>query len=185
VPPTSITTVIGVTKAYCTRVGGGPFPTELHDDLGETIRKKGNEFGAVTGRPRRTGWIDLPLLRYSNMINGTSWLVVTKLDVLDELAEIPVCVGYKIDGRKTEEIPAQAGTFEKIEPVYTTMPGWNTSTFGVANYDELPQKAKQYLAFLEKETGAKIGIVSTGPDRDQTAFVPEFAQMLDDISGKR
>jgi adenylosuccinate synthase len=185
VPPTSISTVIGVTKAYCTRVGGGPFPTELHDDLGEAIRKKGNEFGAVTGRPRRTGWIDLPLLRYSNMINGTSWLVVTKLDVLDELAEIPVCVGYKIDGRETEEIPAQAASFDKIEPIYTTMPGWNTSTFGIDSYDKLPQKAKQYLAFLEKETSAKIGIVSTGPDRDQTAFDPQFAQMLDDIGGKR
>ena len=131
VPPTSITTVIGVTKAYCTRVGGGPFPTELHDEMGEAIRKKGNEFGAVTGRPRRTGWIDLPLLRYSNMINGTSWLVVTKLDVLDDLAEIPVCVGYKIDGKATEEIPAQAASFDKIEPIYTKMPGWNTSTFGI------------------------------------------------------
>jgi len=185
VPPTSITTVIGVTKAYCTRVGGGPFPTELHDELGESIRKKGNEFGAVTGRPRRTGWIDLPLLRYSNMINGTSWLVVTKLDVLDELAEIPVCVGYKINGRATEEIPAQAASFEKIEPVYTKMPGWNTSTFGIDSYDKLPEKAKQYLAFLEKETGAKIGIVSTGPDREQTATSGEFAQMLDDVCGMR
>ena len=185
VPPTSISTVFGVTKAYCTRVGSGPFPTELHDDLGEAIRKKGNEFGAVTGRPRRTGWIDLPLLRYSNMINGTSWLVVTKLDVLDELAEIPVCVGYKIDGRATEEIPAQAASFDKIEPIYTNMPGWNTSTFGIDRYDRLPQKAKEYLAFLERETDAKIGIVSTGPDREQTAFNPEFAQILDDISGKK
>ncbi len=185
VPPTSITSVIGVTKAYCTRVGGGPFPTELHDELGEAIRKKGNEFGAVTGRPRRTGWIDLPLLRYSNMINGTSWLVVTKLDVLDELVEIPVCVGYKIDGRVTEEIPAQAASFDRIEPIYKNMPGWNTSTFGIDSFDSLPQKAKDYLAFLEKETDARIGIVSTGPDRDQTAFSPEFAQMLDDISGKR
>ncbi len=119
------------------------------------------------------------------MINGTSWLVVTKLDVLDELAEIPVCVGYKIDGRVTEEIPAQAASFEKIEPIYKNMPGWNTSTFGINSYDQLPQKAKVYLSFLEKETGAKIGIVSTGPDRDQTAFSDEFTQMLDDISGKR
>ncbi len=116
--------VIGVTKAYCTRVGEGPFPTELNDEVGEALRKKGNEFGAVTGRPRRTGWLDLPLLRYSNMINGTSWLVVTKLDVLDDQAEIPVCVGYKIDGKETEEIPAQVSGFEKIEPVYTKLPGW-------------------------------------------------------------
>jgi adenylosuccinate synthase len=185
VPPTSITTVIGVTKAYCTRVGGGPFPTELHDEMGEAIRKKGNEFGAVTGRPRRTGWIDLPLLRYSNMINGTGWLVVTKLDVLDDLEEIPVCVGYKIDGKATEEIPAQAASFDKIEPIYTRMPGWHTSTFGIDSYERLPEKAKKYLAFLERETGAKVGIVSTGPDREQTAFTPEFAQMLDDISGKK
>jgi len=185
VPPTSITTVIGVTKAYCTRVGGGPFPTELHDELGEAIRKKGNEFGAVTGRPRRTGWLDLPLLRYSNMINGTSWLVVTKLDVLDDLKEIPVCVGYKIDGRVTEEIPAQAASFDKIEPIYTNMPGWHTSTFGIASYDQLPQKAKEYLGFVEKETGAKVGIVSTGPDREQTAFTDGFTGMLDDVSGKR
>ena len=119
VPPTAIDTVIGVTKAYCTRVGEGPFPTESKDAIGEALRKKGNEFGAVTGRPRRTGWLDLPLLRYSNMINGTSWLVVTKLDVLDEQAEIPVCVSYKIDGKETQQIPAQISGFEKIEPVYT------------------------------------------------------------------
>ena len=185
VPPTSISTVIGVTKAYCTRVGGGPFPTELHDELGEAIRKKGNEFGAVTGRPRRTGWIDLPLLRYSNMINGTSWLVVTKLDVLDELTEIPVCVSYKINGRETAEIPAQAASFDKIEPIYTRMPGWHTSTFGIDSYDRLPEKAKQYLAFLERETAARIGIVSTGPDREQTAFTAGFEQMLDEITGTK
>jgi adenylosuccinate synthase len=124
VPPTSINTVIGVTKAYCTRVGEGPFPTESKDAIGEALRKKGNEFGAVTGRPRRTGWLDLPLLRYSNMINGTGWLVVTKLDVLDDQAEIPVCVSYKIDGKETQQIPAQISGFEKIEPVYRKLPGW-------------------------------------------------------------
>ena len=183
VPPTAISLVVGVTKAYCTRVGGGPFPTELKDEAGEALRKKGNEFGAVTGRPRRTGWLDLPLLRYSNMINGTSWLVVTKLDVLDEQAEIPVCVGYKLDGRETEEIPAQASGFERIEPVYTKLPGWQTATFGIDSYERLPEKAKRYLEFVEKETGAKVGIVSTGPDREQTAFVPEFGKMLDAVSG--
>ena len=183
VPPTAISRVIGVTKAYCTRVGGGPFPTELNEEVGEALRKKGNEFGAVTGRPRRTGWLDLPLLRYSNMINGTSWLVVTKLDVLDEQTEIPVCVGYKIDGKQTEEIPAQASGFEKLEPIYTKLPGWHSSTFGIDSYDRLPEKAKRYLEFVEKESGAKIGIVSTGPDREQTAFVPEFRKMLDAMSG--
>ena len=179
VPPTSISVVIGVTKAYCTRVGEGPFPTESKDATGEALRKKGNEFGAVTGRPRRTGWLDLPLLRYSNMINGTSWLVVTKLDVLDEQAEIPVCVGYKIDGKETQQIPAQSSGFEKIEPVYAKLPGWQTSTFGIDSYDQLPEKAKRYLEFVEKESGAKVGIISTGPDREQTMFVPEFMAMLD------
>ena len=183
VPPTSISTVVGVTKAYCTRVGGGPFPTELNDDTGDALRKKGNEFGAVTGRPRRTGWLDLPLLRYSNMINGTSWLVVTKLDVLDELLEIPVCVSYKVDGRETQEIPAQASGYEQIEPVYAKLPGWQTTTFGINTYDRLPEKAQRYLDFVEKESGARVGIVSTGPDREQTMFLPEFTGMLNAVSG--
>jgi adenylosuccinate synthase len=182
VPPTSIDVVVGVTKAYCTRVGEGPFPTESKDATGDALRKKGNEFGAVTGRPRRTGWLDLPLLRYSNMINGTSWLVVTKLDVLDDQAEIPVCVSYKIDGKETQQIPAQISGFEKIEPVYTRLPGWQTSTFGINDYHQLPEQAKRYLQFVEKETGAQIGIVSTGPDREQTMFAPEFLAMLDGMS---
>jgi adenylosuccinate synthase len=181
VPPTSIHTVIGVTKAYCTRVGEGPFPTESKDEVGEALRKKGNEFGAVTGRPRRTGWLDLPLLRYSNMINGTSWLVVTKLDVLDDQPEIPVCVSYKIDGKDTQQIPAQISGYGRIEPVYAKLPGWQSSTFGINSYDRLPEKAKRYLEFVEKESGAKVGIVSTGPDRDQTAVVAEFAQVLDSL----
>jgi len=173
--------VIGVTKAYCTRVGEGPFPTESKDEIGEALRKKGNEFGAVTGRPRRTGWLDMPLLRYSNMINGTSWLVVTKLDVLDDSAEIPVCVSYKIDGKETQQIPAQISGFDRLEPVYNRQPGWQTNTYGVNQYDQLPEKAKKYLQFLEKESGAKIAIISTGPDREQTIFMPEFLQMLDTI----
>jgi adenylosuccinate synthase len=181
VPPTSINTVIGVTKAYCTRVGEGPFPTESKDAVGESLRKKGNEFGAVTGRPRRTGWLDLPLLRYSNMINGTSWLVVTKLDVLDDQPEIPVCVSYKIDGKEIQEIPPQISGYEKIEPVYIRLPGWQSSTFGVDSYDRLPEMAKRYLEFVEKESGAKVGIVSTGPDREQTMFVAEFAQVLETL----
>jgi adenylosuccinate synthase len=182
VPPTSIDTVIGVTKAYCTRVGEGPFPTESKDAIGEALRQKGKEFGAVTGRPRRTGWLDLPLLRYSNMINGTSWLVVTKLDVLDEQAGIPVCVSYKLDGRETQQIPAQISGYEKIQPVYTKLPGWQSSTFGISCYDQLPAKAKQYLEFVEKESGAKIAIISTGPDREQTIFLPEFLEILDGMS---
>jgi adenylosuccinate synthase len=184
VAPTAISTVIGISKAYCTRVGEGPFPTELHDATGEQIRKKGNEFGAVTGRPRRCGWVDLPLLRYSGMINGTEWLVVTKLDVLDELAEIPVCVGYKIDGKATEEMPAQGCGYDKIECIYEKMPGWQTSTEGITRMDKLPLTARNYLSFLEKGTGAKIGMVSTGPDRDQTILLDEFAAALKSLTGK-
>jgi len=185
VAPTAIDTVIGISKAYCTRVGEGPFPSELHDAIGEQIRKKGNEFGAVTGRPRRCGWVDLPLLRYSAMINGIEWLVVTKLDVLDELAEIPVCVGYKIDGKATDEIPAQGCGFENIECVYEKLPGWRTSTEGITRMDKLPQAARNYLAFLEKQTGAKIGMVSTGPDREQTMLLDEFSLALTSLTGKK
>ena len=178
VAPTAIDRVIGVTKAYCTRVGEGPFPTEALDRKGEQLRARGHEFGAVTGRPRRCGWLDLPLLRYSVMINGISWLVVTKLDVLDELAEIPICVGYKIDGKKTAEIPAQDSGYAKIKPIYEKMPGWKASTQDVGTVEKLPKAARAYLAFVEKETGARVGMVSTGPDREQTIVVEEFADEL-------
>jgi len=178
VAPNAINSVIGITKAYCTRVGEGPFPSEEKGAAGENLRKRGNEYGAVTGRPRRTGWLDLPLLRYSGMINGTSWLVVTKLDVLDDLEEIPVCVGYKIDGKATAEAPAQASGFEKIECIYRKLPGWRTSTEGIAEYEKLPRQAREYLAFLGKEAGAKIGMISTGPDRDHTILVDGFVSEL-------
>ncbi len=185
VAPTSIGAVIGVTKAYCTRVGGGPFPTELLDATGDLIRARGNEYGAVTGRPRRCGWLDLPLLRYSNMINGTSWLVVTKLDVLDELDEIPVCVGYKINGIATDEIPAHASGYDKIECVYRSLPGWKTATHGVTHFDKLPKATKDYLAFVEKESGAQIGVVSNGPDRNQTIFLDEFSVALKSLTQRK
>jgi len=178
VGPTQIGTVIGVTKAYVTRVGEGPFPTEDHTAAGDSLRDRGQEYGATTGRPRRCGWLDLPLLRYSNMVNGTEWLVVTKLDVLDSLEEIPVCTAYKINGKVTDVIPAEARGFETIEPVYTKLPGWQASTEGVKDFDKLPQKAQEYLRFLERESGAKIGMVSTGPDRDQTIELPGFAESV-------
>src|SRR5882724_9795264 len=162
VAPNAINSVIGITKAYCTRVGEGPFPSEEKGEAGENLRKRGNEYGAVTGRPRRTGWLDMPLLRYSGMINGTNWLVVTKLDVLDELAEIPVCMGYKIDGKATSEAPAHASGYDKIECVYQKLPGWRTSTEGITDYEKLPKAALDYLAFVEKEAGAKVGMISTG-----------------------
>jgi adenylosuccinate synthase len=179
VAPNAIDSVISVTKAYCTRVGEGPFPSELFDAVGEQIRARGNEFGAVTGRPRRCGWLDLPLLRYSGMINGTSWLVVTKLDVLDELTEIPVCVGYKVNGKTMDEIPAEASGWDKIECVYRKMPGWNTPTQGTTELSQLPKAAREYLTFIEKETGARIGMVSAGPGREETIFVDQFVQELD------
>jgi adenylosuccinate synthase len=181
VAPTAIDSVIGITKAYCTRVGEGPFPSELFDSTGEHIRKRGNEFGAVTGRPRRCGWLDLPLLRYSGMINGTSWLVATKLDVLDELQEIPVCVAYKINGKQTDEIPAEASGWDKIECIYRTLPGWHTTTQGITQFEKLPKAAREYLAFMEKESGARIGMVSTGPGREETIFVEEFAAELKSV----
>jgi len=182
VAPNAISSVIGVTKAYCTRVGEGPFPTELFDQTGDLIRRRGNEFGAVTGRPRRCGWLDLPLLRYSGMINGTSWLVVTKLDVLDELDQIPVCVGYEINGKRTDEVPAEASDWEKIKCLYKKMPGWKTATQGITQFNKLPKAAREYLSFLEKETGARIGMVSTGPGREETIFVEEFAGALDSMT---
>ena len=179
VGPTKIGTVIGVTKAYVTRVGEGPFPTEIHDEAGESLRARGQEYGAVTGRPRRCGWLDLPLLRYSNRVNGAEWLVVTKLDVLDELEEIPVCTGYKIAGKAVDFIPADVRGLEAIEPVYRVFPGWRQSTEGIRDFDRLPSAARNYLRFLEDESGAKIGMVSTGPDRAQTITLPEFAAALE------
>jgi adenylosuccinate synthase len=181
VGPTAIGTVISVTKAYVTRVGEGPFPTEIHDAIGDQLRARGNEYGAVTGRPRRCGWLDIPLLRYSNQVNGAEWLVVTKMDVLDELEEIPICIGYEVDGKVSDEIPADVQGLERIKPVYTTLKGWRSSTEGITEFDKLPKAAREYLRFQERESGAKIGMVSTGPDRDQTMVLPEFAAALDEI----
>ena len=178
VGPTAIGTVISVTKAYVTRVGEGPFPTEIHDSIGDALRARGQEYGAVTGRPRRCGWLDIPLLRYSNQVNGAEWLVVTKLDVLDELDEIPVCTGYEIGGKISDEIPADVGGVESIKPRYTRLKGWRQSTLGITEFERLPQAAREYLRFQERETGARIGMISTGPDRDQTMMLPEFAEAL-------
>ena len=185
VAPTAIQTVVGVTKAYCTRVGEGPFPTEIKDATADLLRARGNEFGAVTGRPRRCGWIDLPLLRYAGMINGISWLVVTKLDVLDEMAEIPICVAYKLDGKPTDEVPAEDSEFAKIECIYRKLAGWQRSTHGITKLEKLPKAAREYLAFLEQETGTRIGVISTGPEREQTIFSDEFARHLDEYSETR
>ena len=178
VGPTMIGTVIGVTKAYVTRVGEGPFPTEINDSSADLLRARGQEYGAVTGRPRRCGWLDLPLLRYSNMINGTEWLVVTKMDVMDECVDIPVCTHYRIDGKLTDTIPADMRGFSSIEPVYTTLKGWHSSTEGITDFGKLPQLAQDYIRFLEQESGATIGMISTGPDREQTITLPAFRDLL-------
>ena len=168
VPPTKIDKVIGISKAYITRVGGGPFPTEALDARGDLIRNRGHEFGSVTGRPRRCGWFDAPLLRYSALLNGFETMVVTKLDVLDELEEIPVCVAYKIDGRTQREMPATVRELAKAEPVFDVLPGWKTSTEGISNWDKLPAAAQEYVMFLEEQTGVEAGCISTGPERNQT-----------------
>jgi adenylosuccinate synthase len=180
VPPNRITGVIGVAKAYVTRVGGGPFPTEALDGAGERIRERGQEFGAVTGRPRRCGWFDAPLMKYTAAINGFDSIIVTKLDVLDEFDKIPVCVGYRIGGREVTEMPPTVAEVEKIEPVYECLPGWSESTFGISSYEALPAKARDYLAFLEKCSGVEVGCISTGPERNQTIVRKgsKFEQLL-------
>jgi adenylosuccinate synthase len=172
VAPTRISGILGVSKAYITRVGGGPFPTEQRGEEGERLRQAGNEYGAVTGRPRRCGWFDVPLLRYTASVNGFDSLIITKLDVLDDLDEIPVCVGYRVEGRAVDTMPATEREIEAIEPVYEKRPGWKTSTRGLSSWNALPPKARDYLKFLEASTGVEVGCVSTGPERNQTMVLP-------------
>jgi len=171
VPPSRIGGVVGVSKAYITRVGGGPFPTEAHDEPGQRLRDLGAEYGAVTGRPRRCGWFDAPLLRYTAMVNGFDTLVITKLDVLDHFQEIPVCVGYKISGQPVEGMPATTRALNQVETVYENLPGWQKPTSGVTSYRALPARAKDYLRFLAEQAGVEVGAVSTGAERKQTILV--------------
>jgi len=168
IPPNRIDGVIGVSKAYITRVGGGPFVSEEHGPLGDAIRKAGNEFGSVTGRPRRCGWFDVPLLRYTAAVNGFDSLIITKLDVLDSVDEIRVCTGYKLDGKLVDEMPAAQGTLDRVEAVYESIPGWQTSTRGVTSFETLPQRAKDYIHLLQDQTEVEVGCVSTGPERNET-----------------
>jgi adenylosuccinate synthase len=180
VPPTRIHGIVGVSKAYITRVGAGPFPSEALDSWGDQIRTRGNEFGSVTGRPRRCGWFDVPLARYSAMINGFDSLIITKLDVLDEMEKIPVCVAYRSGHKEVTEMPATIKGMEALEPVYECVPGWRVSTFGISSYSELPPLARGYIEFLEKQTGVEVGCISTGPERNQTIVRPgtHFARMF-------
>jgi adenylosuccinate synthase len=171
VPPTKIDGIVGVSKAYITRVGAGPFPSEDLTELGEQIRRTGNEYGSVTGRPRRCGWFDVPLLRYTAEVNGFDSLIITKLDVLDELEEIPVCVAYEVDGKVMTQMPASTRGMEAIKAIYERLPGWGRSTRGITRFEELPDAAKRYLDFLEERTGVEVGSVSTGPERNETMIV--------------
>jgi len=160
--------VLGITKAYSTRVGGGPFPTELSDDVGERLRQRGQEFGATTGRPRRTGWFDAAALKRSIQLNGVSGLCITKLDVLDGVEAVKICVGYKLDGGFSEIFPVGAEELESCEPVYEELPGWMESTVGIRTHDKLPAAARKYLARIESLAGVPIDLISTGPERDET-----------------
>ncbi len=169
VPPTALTHVMGITKAYCTRVGNGPFPTELLGETGEELRKKGHEFGATTGRPRRCGWLDLVALKYACRINGINELTLTKMDVMDGFDEIKVCTGYKINGgEETKVFPLCLDEIENVEPVYTSMPGWDKDISGMTKWDELPDAARSYIDFIENYLGVKFTIISTGPKRTET-----------------
>jgi adenylosuccinate synthase len=171
VGPTMLHYVLGITKAYTTRVGSGPFPTELFDDTGRHLATKGNEFGATTGRPRRCGWFDAAALKRSIQINGISGLCVTKLDVLDGVEELKVCTGYRIDGELSDILPVGAEELSRCEPVYETLPGWKDTTFGIKALDELPANARSYLKRIEKICGVPVDMISTGPDRTETILL--------------
>jgi len=169
VAPKHIHRVIGVVKAYTTRVGGGPFPTELHDEVGDRVRARGNEFGTTTGRPRRIGWLDLVVLRQSVMINGMDEIALTKLDVLDELDEIPVCTGYELsDGRVVSDFPRHEAITGQVTPKLRVLKGWKSDTVGIREFGKLPPTAQDYVRFIEDELETRVSIVSTGPRREET-----------------
>ncbi len=170
IPPTKIDSVFGIVKAYTTRVGNGPFPTELIDETGEKLRKIGSEFGATTGRPRRCGWFDAFLVRYSAMINGMTSVAITKLDVLSSFEELKVCVGYELNGKKLKSFPTDVDRLNKVKPVYETLLGWNQDIRHCTSFDELPAKTKDYLNFISKESGVSVKIISVGPKRKQTFY---------------
>jgi adenylosuccinate synthase len=166
IAPQKIRDVIGITKAYCTRVGSGPFPTELHEATGEKLRQIGGEFGATTGRPRRCGWMDLVALNFACLINGVTKIVMTKADVLDDFSELDLCVSYTIGGKETKEIPFRFDR-EEVTPVYKTFKGWNVTSSTITSYDALPQTMKDYVAFIDNYLGVKVAYISNGPGREQ------------------
>ena len=173
VAPKKIDTVVSVVKAYCTRVGEGPFPTEQLNSIGDKLRTAGHEFGTVTGRPRRTGWLDACVVKYAGKLSGTDYMAVTRLDILDDFDEIKMCVAYKLDGKIIDEIPASLNVLAKVEPVYETFAGWKTDITKARRFDDLPENARKYLARMSEVTGIKLGIVSVGANRDQTIVLAE------------
>jgi adenylosuccinate synthase len=166
IAPWRLSTVIGIVKAYTTRVGSGPFPSELEDEFGDFLREKGHEYGTTTGRPRRTGWYDAPIARYSARINGVTDFVLTKLDVLTGLDRIPVCVAYDVDGTRIDEVPWSQSDFHHASPIYEYFPGWSEDLTGIREFDDLPQAAKDYVLALEAMSGARISAIGVGPSRD-------------------
>ncbi len=174
VPPRWITKVLGVAKAYCTRVGGGPFPTELEDETGEHIRVEGNEFGTTTGRPRRCGWLDAVALRYTTRLSGVNGVALMMLDVLSKLEEIKICVAYELDGERIDHFPSHADDLRRIVPIYETISGWQEDVTGVRQYEDLPAGARAYVERVGELIGCDIEVVSIGPDRAQTIFVHDF-----------
>ncbi len=170
IAPTSVDSIVGIVKAYSTRVGNGPFPTELLNDTGERLRKVGHEFGATTGRPRRCGWFDAVALRYSAMVNGIQMTCITKLDVLDAFDDIKVCVGYEVGGKQLKTFPSDVRTLEQVQPVYETFAGWKTDISAVKQYSDLPRNTQTYLNGIAELTGTTTWIVSVGPRRDQTFY---------------
>jgi adenylosuccinate synthase len=174
IPPHHITGVLGIVRTYATRVGEGPFPTEMLDDetpIAELIRHRGNEYGSVTRRPRRCGWFDAVATRYAAELNGFDSIALTKLDVLDELDEVKICIAYEIAGTRVDTFPAVSHDLRQIKPVYETLPGWRSSTLGVQHHDDLPENARQYVEFISRSVGVEIGLISTGPERDQTMIL--------------
>src|ERR1043165_2925260 len=176
--PNRLNGVLGIVRTYTTRVGEGPFPTEMvagEEELGQMIRERGREYGASTGRPRRCGWFDAFATRYAAEINGFSSVALTKLDVLDTLDEIKVCTGYKLHGKVCESLPAVSQDLRRVEPIYATLPGWQTSTVGTTEMSALPANARRYIDLLSEKIGVDIGLVSTGPERTQTIIVRDSA----------
>ncbi len=188
IPPHHITGVLGIVRTYATRVGEGPFPTEMVEgeaEMAEMIRERGNEYGSVTRRPRRCGWFDAVATRYAAELNGFDSVALTKLDVLDTLDEIKVCVGYEVGRRRIDTFPAVTSDLRQIKPIYETLVGWNTDTLGTTEFDSLPANAQEYVRFLSKQIGVEIGLISTGPERDQTIIMKDSVMETWFDSGSR